>query len=116
MAGRKILKVRNALSSFQLHGFVALHHDAKFRLDEFDAALAYAGLGRDDLADWLVRLPERPPRNEELRPPASAPNTTPRAHRRKQQYPFSGTTGQTGTEVDRKSDLLGRREVERKRT
>src|SRR3546814_1079338 len=31
-AGRKILKVRNAQASFQLHGFVALHHDAKFRL------------------------------------------------------------------------------------
>src|SRR3546814_15725872 len=93
MAGRKILKVRNALSSFQLHGFVALHHDAKFRLDEFDAALAYAGLGRDALADWRVRLTERPLRNEELRHPDAAPDHPPL---------------EIGRKIDRKSVVEGK--------
>src|SRR3546814_11240194 len=104
MAGRKILKVRNALSSFQLHGFVALHHDAKFRLDELDAALAYAGLGRDALADWRVRLTERPLRNEELRHLDAALDHTPLEIGRKIEQQFSGPTGQTETFVPARRD------------
>src|SRR3546814_15878310 len=99
MAGRKILKVRNALSSFQLHGIVALHHDAKFRLDEFDAALAYAGLGRDALADWRVRLTERPLRNEEIRHLDAAPAHTPPEIGRKTEPQFSGTNRKNETVV-----------------
>src|SRR3546814_20059495 len=59
-AGRKILNVRNAQASFQLHGFVALHHAANFGIDAFDVAPAYAGLGRDSLADWIGRMPAEP--------------------------------------------------------
>src|SRR3546814_10330789 len=55
-AGRKILKVRNAQASFQLHGFVALHHDAKFRLDEFDAALAYRSEEHTSELKSLMRI------------------------------------------------------------
>lgn len=97
--GRKILRVRNARASFRLHGFVALHHDAKARLDEFDAALAFAGLGPDALAEWRERLTDRPLRNEELRHLEAALNHTPLEIGRKIEQQFSGPTGKTETLV-----------------
>lgn len=98
-AGRKVLSVRNAQAKFQLHGFVALHHDTNARLAEFDAALAFAGLSPDALADWRVRLTERSLHNEELRHLDAALDRTPLEIGRKIRQQFSGPTGKTETLV-----------------
>lgn len=95
--GRKILKVRNTASTFHLHGFVALHHDPKSRLDEFDAALTFAGLGPDALPDYRVLLTERSLRNEELRHLDAALDHTPLEIGRKIEQQFSGPTGKAET-------------------
>ena len=110
--GRKILRVRNAQASFQLHGFVALHHDAKSRLDEFDAALDFAGLGPDALAEWRERLTERPLRDEELRHLDAVLDHTPLEMGRKIEQQFSGPSGKTETLVpadrDYYENLIGK--------
>lgn len=102
--GRKILKVRNAASTFQLHGFVALHHDSKSRLDEFDAGLGFAGLGRDALPDWRALLTERALRNEEVRHLDAALDHTPLEIGRKIEQQFSDPTGKTETLVPHDRD------------
>lgn len=109
---RNILRVRNVQASFQLHGFVALHQDAESRLDEFDAALAFAGLGPDALAEWRERFTGRPLRNEELRHLDAALDHTPLEIGRKIEQQFSGLTGKTETLVpadrDYYENLIGK--------
>src|SRR3546814_20943930 len=58
-AGRKILKARNAQASFPPHGFVGLHPNAKFRMDEFAHPRSYASHRHVALVSGLLRPSRR---------------------------------------------------------